>query len=267
MCTWVAAAQIGLQAFGMAQQSRANAKMAEAQARGAIKEMNYSFQNYEQNRRDAFDAAVNDIVKTRINQMQLNSGVNAAVNEGMGSGRTADRLIRAAAADTSRVVASIQENYGRKSNEIDLNKEAKALSTKDYLANLKEQSKPNKLADMVNLAGTALNAYGDYRMEKAKVEASGGKMTFWGAKPGKTTKVEPALPKFNTEAVTKAANSVAQPIARSIMAPSIGMLGSSPLFGTIVANAAKTVYEHDAVQDGLTALKNLYVSTTKGRRK
>lgn len=190
MCTWVAAAQVGLQAFGMAQQSRANAKMAEAQARGAIKEMNYSFQNYEQNRRDAFDAAVNDIVKTRINQMQLNSGVNAAVNEGMGSGRTADRLIRAAAADTSRVVASIQENYGRKSNEIDLNKEAKALSTKDYLANLKAQSKPNKLADIMNLAGTALNAYGDYKMEQTKATAAGGSVGWDGSHAGETTNID-----------------------------------------------------------------------------
>ena len=160
MC-WVGiVAQVGAQALAMRQQYSSQAKMLEAQAMGATKEMNYAFQNYEQERQDSFDAAVNDITKTRINQMQLNSQVNAAIAEGYtGGGRTANRLMRAAEADTSRTVASIQDNFTRKSNEVDLNKEAYLLSTKDYINNLIEQgkiSKKQKFADILGLANTAL---------------------------------------------------------------------------------------------------------------
>ena len=150
MCWWAIAAQVGLQALGMRQQYSAQAKYLEAQARGATKEMNYAFQNYELERQDAYDAAVNDIIKTRINQMQLNSQVNAAIAEGYaGGGRTANRLMRAADADTSRTVASIQDNYSRKSNEVDLNKESTLLSTKDYIANLQEQGRSLRLRNSV----------------------------------------------------------------------------------------------------------------------
>lgn len=182
MCTWAAAGMVGLQAFGIRQQNYANASLAEAQARGSVREMNYAFQNYELERQDAYDAAVNDIIKTRINQMQLNSQVNAAIAEGMsGGGRTANRLMRAAAADTSRAIDSIQDNYLRKSNEIDLNKETQALSTADYISNLKAQSKPNKWADILSLAGTALQGYNDYRNEKTTAKASGGDFGFNGS--------------------------------------------------------------------------------------
>lgn len=86
MC-WVGiVAQVGAQALAMRQQYSSQAKMLEAQAMGATKEMNYAFQNYEQERQDSFDAAVNDITKTRINQMQLNSQVNAAIAEGYTGG-------------------------------------------------------------------------------------------------------------------------------------------------------------------------------------
>lgn len=174
MCTWATAGQMALQAFGIYQNSKANARIAEAQAKEAYKEMNYSLQNYEIQRQDAYDSAVNDIMKTRINQAQLNSQVNAAIAEGMaGGGRTANRLKRAAEADTSRAVSSIQDNYLRQSNEIDLNKETTLLSTKDYIKNLKAQSKPNKWADILNLTTTALQGYNDYANTKATRAASG----------------------------------------------------------------------------------------------
>lgn len=184
MCWWAAAA-VGLQALGMRQQYSAQARYLEAQATGATKEMNYAFQNYEQERQDAYDAAVNDIIKTRINQMQLNSQVNAAINEGYaGGGRTADRLMRAAEADTSRSVASVQDNYSRKSNEVDLNKETTLLSTKDYIAQLKKQgeiSRSQKFADILNLGATALSGYNEYKTQKAAATAKGGSFNFWGS--------------------------------------------------------------------------------------
>lgn len=154
--------------------------------------MNYAFQNYELERQDAYDAAVNDIIKTRINQMQLNSQVNAAIAEGYaGGGRTANRLMRAAEADTSRTVASIQDNYSRKSNEVDLNKESTLLSTKDYIANLQEQgkiSKTQKFSDILALGATALSGYNEYKTQKASAKASGGTFDFWGSHSPDTKK-------------------------------------------------------------------------------
>lgn len=192
MCWWAVAAQVGLQALGMRQQYNAQAKYLEAQARGATKEMNYAFQNYELERQDAYDAAVNDIIKTRINQMQLNSQVNAAIAEGYaGGGRTANRLMRAAEADTSRTVASIQDNYSRKSNEVDLNKESTLLSTKDYIANLQEQgkiSKMQKFSDILSLGATALSGYNEYKTQKASAKTSGGTFDFWGSHSPDTKK-------------------------------------------------------------------------------
>lgn len=183
MCGIGIVAQVGAQALAMRQQYKSQAKMLEAQAMGATKEMNYAFQNYEQERQDSFDAAVNDITKTRINQMQLNSQVNAAIAEGYtGGGRTANRLMRAAEADTSRTVASIQDNYTRKSNEVDLNKEATLLSTKDYINNLIEQgkiSKTQKFADILGLANTALGGYSKYRSLRQASEDKGGGWNFW----------------------------------------------------------------------------------------
>ena len=185
MCWWAVAAQVAMQAYGMRQQYNAQAKYLEAQAQGATKEMNYAFQNYEMERQDAYDAAVNDIIKTRINQMQLNSQVNAAIAEGYaGGGRTANRLMQAAEADTSRSVASVQDNYLRKSNEVDLNKETTLLSTKDYIRQLQKQgeiSRSQKFADILSLASTALSGYNEYKTQKAAAKAKGGTFDFWGS--------------------------------------------------------------------------------------
>lgn len=99
-----------------------------------------------------------------------------------GGGRTANRLMRAAEADTSRTVASIQDNFTRKSNEVDLNKEATLLSTKDYINNLIEQgkiSKKQKFADILGLANTALGGYSKYRSLRQASEDKGGGWNFW----------------------------------------------------------------------------------------
>lgn len=172
MCSPIAA--VGVQALQTGLSNYSSAKVAEAQATGAIKSMNYALQNYEIERQDAYDAAVNEITKVRINQQQLNSQVNAAVQEGYaGGGRTASRLMRAADADTSRTVSSIQDNYMRKSNEIDLNIEQTVLSTKDYLVNLKESTKPNYLGDILNLAATGISAYNSQLNTAAEKAANG----------------------------------------------------------------------------------------------
>ena len=209
MCWWAVAAQVAMQAYGMRQQYNAQAKYLEAQAQGATKEMNYAFQNYEIERQDAYDAAVNDIIKTRINQMQLNSQVNAAIAEGYaGGGRTADRLMRAAEADTSRSVASVQDNYLRKSNEVDLNKETTLLSTKDYIAQLQKQgeiSRSQKFADILNLGATALSGYNEYKTQKAAAKAKGGTFDFWGSH-SPNTKSSGSYFTYNSQGLPSMAN-------------------------------------------------------------
>nr|CAI9750397.1 internal virion protein [Autographiviridae sp.] len=192
MCWYAIAGQLAMQAYGIYAKNKENASYLEAQARGAYKQMNYAFQNYEIERQDAYDAAVNDIVKTRINQMQLNSQVNAAIAEGYaGGGRTANRLMRAAEADTSRTIASIQDNYDRKSNEVDLNKESTLLSTKDYIANLQKQghiSKWQKFNDIAALGMTALSGYNEYKTQKQDAQNAGGSFDFWGSHSAEKSK-------------------------------------------------------------------------------
>ena len=183
MCWWAVAAQVAMQAYGMRQQYNAQAKYLEAQAQGATKEMNYAFQNYEIERQDAYDAAVNDIIKTRINQMQLNSQVNAAIAEGYaGGGRTANRLMQAAEADTSRSV--------------------------DYIANLQKQgeiSRSQKFADILSLASTALSGYNEYKTQSAAAKAKGGTFNFWGSH-SPNTKSSGSFFTYNSQGLPSMAN-------------------------------------------------------------
>lgn len=122
MCSIPTMLGAGLSIYGnyvgqKAMAAQAQAQM-NAQSTAAITQMNYAFQDYEMERTDAFDAAVAELDKVSLNAMQVNSGVEAAVNETM-SGRTARLLIKDAEADTARTKASIRDNYDRKANEVD----------------------------------------------------------------------------------------------------------------------------------------------------
>ena len=191
MCSFPAVLGFGLETVGnyMGQRSSAAAAQAsmDAQASAAIRELNYSWQNYEAERTDAFDAAVQEIENTRINALGLNSAVKGAVIENM-SGNTANLLIRNAEGDTARAVASIQDNYGRKSNEIDLNKDYKRISTQDYLKNLNASApkSPSRFANFVSTAASGLSWYTKAMDQKNAVEAAGQRHDFWtgGAKGG-----------------------------------------------------------------------------------
>ena len=105
MCSIPTMLGAGLSIYGnyvgqKAMAAQAQAQM-NAQSTAAITQMNYAFQDYEMERTDAFDAAVAELDKVSLNAMQVNSGVEAAVNETM-SGRTARLLIKDAEADTAR---------------------------------------------------------------------------------------------------------------------------------------------------------------------
>ena len=166
MCSPVAAISTGLQIAGtyMGQKSMAANAQAQmdSQRTAAIKEMNYRFQNFEQERIDAFDAAVNELDKITHQAMELNSNVQVAVNEGMmNGGNTARAIERQVQGDLARAKTSIKDNYGRRSNEIDLNKEGALLSTKDFIQNLNNNAPkmPSAFNNFLTTAGITLNGY------------------------------------------------------------------------------------------------------------
>lgn len=164
MCNWVAAASATMQIAGdyLGQKSQADSakQMMQAQAKKAWQEYNYAYQNYEMERNDAYDAAVAEITKTRLNSLQLNSNIKAAVAENM-SGRTANLLVKDAEADTARTVATMQDNYTRKSNEIDLNEDTSRVTLKNTLENINSSAPkmPSRLTNFVSSAAVGLNAY------------------------------------------------------------------------------------------------------------
>lgn len=195
MCSFVAGVSTALQIGGnylgqKAQYKQAQAQI-DAQAKAAITQMNYAFQNYEQERTDAFDAAVAEITKTRQNALQLNSAVKAAVNENA-SGRTANLIVRSVEGDTARAVGSVKDNYARKSNEIDLNEDATFKSTSSYIDNLNASAPkmPGRFANFVSTASTVLQNYTTTMNHKADIESQGLEWDWWrgGAKKVKGTK-------------------------------------------------------------------------------
>lgn len=130
-------------------QGRAN----QMQALNYIKSMNYNFQSLEQERRDAFEATVEDLEKTQLQGNRMESSVSAAVNEGLeGGGRTADLLKRGSEADTARALISIKDNYRKKSNEIDLNKESVLMNTEGQMKSIQNVEKPSLLGTVFGLA-------------------------------------------------------------------------------------------------------------------
>ncbi|MBS5519652.1 MAG: hypothetical protein KHX13_04885 [Acidaminococcus intestini] len=133
------------------EQGRANQRTAQ----GYVRSMNYSIQNLERQRTDAFEAAVDEMERINLQGYRLASGVDVAVNEGMmGGGRTAHLLKRSATADLARTLNSIKGNYTKKRNEIDLNKEATLLDTKLAISAIPDAEKPSLFGTLFDL-GTA----------------------------------------------------------------------------------------------------------------
>ena len=120
-----------------------------------IQSMNYSFQNFEQNRRDAFEATISQLEKVKLQGNRQVGSVLSAVNEGIvGGGRTANLIVRSAQADVNRTTNSIKENYAKKMNEIDLNKEMTLLNTKAQINAIPKVEAPSVLDTLLQL-GTA----------------------------------------------------------------------------------------------------------------
>jgi len=136
-------------------QGRANV----ATARSMLTSMNYNLQNLEQERRDIFEATVQELERTQLQGRRLTSSVAAAVNEGLsGGGRTADLLLRSSEADTARAVASVKDNYQKKSNEIDLSREVAILNARQQISSIRQVQKPSVFGTMLQLGTSYLGA-------------------------------------------------------------------------------------------------------------
>lgn len=137
-----------------------------ATARSMVTSMNYSLQNLEQERSDIFEATVQELERTQLQGRRLTSSVSAAVSEGLqGGGRTANLLVRSAEADTHRAMASVKDNYQKKSNEVDLNKEATLMNTKAQIRSIRDVQKPSLLGTIAQLGTAYLGA----RQEQEKI--------------------------------------------------------------------------------------------------
>ena len=150
-------------------------------ARGLLQSMNYTFQNYEAQRRAAFAAQIDAMTKDRMNAHRQEASVKAAVNEEMaGGGRTANLINRSVRADESRVASQAQANYQNKMNEIDLNKEAALISTRNAINSIPSVETPSYLTQGMEMFSDFMQTYNTLQgiksmRKKAGVEGGHGK--------------------------------------------------------------------------------------------
>lgn len=150
-------------------------------ARGLLQSMNYTFQNYETQRRAAFAAQIDAMRKDRMNAHRQEASVKAAVNEEFaGGGRTANLINRSVRADESRDASQSQANYQNKMNEIDLNKEATLISTRNAINSIPSVETPSYLTQGMEMFSDFMQTYNTLQgiksmRKKAGVEGGHGK--------------------------------------------------------------------------------------------
>jgi len=165
---------LGLQLLGTYNQWKSEREQAKAQgrqmaeqAKNAITTMNYAFQNYEEERRDAFETGLANLEKLQINSSGLIGSVENAVSEGMGDSKTGRLLSRATHAEALRTALSEKDTYTRRSNEIDLNKEQQLVYTKSYTAGLHPPKLPSKGELFFRLANAGFSWYSQMQNKQA----------------------------------------------------------------------------------------------------
>lgn len=137
----------------------AQGKANQQTAKNIVRSQNYSFQNLEQERSDAFESTVAELERTNLQGNRQEASVRAAVNEGiMGGGRTANLINRAAEADTNRTLSSVRTNYEKKSNEIDLNKEAASINAKQQISSIKNVEAPSLFSTMLSIGSAVIGS-------------------------------------------------------------------------------------------------------------
>lgn len=165
MCT--AALTVGIAAANALAKQQARHKELQSQidannktAQGYIQSMNYSFQNYETQRRALFASQIEAMTKMRLQSKRQEASVKAAVNEELaGGGRTASLINRSVRADESRVASQAQANYERQNNKIDLNKETTLINTKNAINSIAPVETPSYFTSLMNLASDFFNTY------------------------------------------------------------------------------------------------------------
>lgn len=187
--TSMGATQLGLNLVGdymswkdQRENAKAQARALSQRANAVGKNLAYTFQNYELQRVDAFDSAVNSLMKAQTNALGLESAVRAAINEETGGdSRTGRALQRAAHADTLRTLSGIKDVYERQSDEISLNKEAAKRSAMDEIANIKAQAPqmPSYWSLLGNIAGDTLNVYNSYQNALNSAQSQGMELDTW----------------------------------------------------------------------------------------
>lgn len=168
---WAGVAMQVLGAYGSWKAQRESAieegRAMAQQATNAIQSLNYSFMNYEIERRDSFDSAVADLTKNAMNSRMLVGGVENAVSEEMGDSNTGSLIRRSTNAEGLRAQTSIKENYAKTSDEISLNKEQALLSTKQYIAGLHPPKLPSYAALALGMAGAGIQSWSQVQNTEA----------------------------------------------------------------------------------------------------
>lgn len=168
---WAGVAMQVLGAYGNWTAQRENA-IAEGQAMAqqatnAIQSLNYSFMNYEIERRDSFDSAVADLTKNAISSRVLVGGVANAVSEEMGDSNTGRLISRSTNAEGLRAQTSIKDNYAKTSDEISLNKEQALLSTQQFIDGLHPPKLPSYAALALGMAGAGVQSWSQVQNTEA----------------------------------------------------------------------------------------------------
>lgn len=178
----LAIATLGLKVLGnifdykaQRDQAKAQGEAMRQQAINAIRTMNYAFMNFEEERRDSFEESVGTLMKNTLNARSIESSVRSAVGESSADSRTGRLLTRSTHADTLRNASQIQDNYRRKSNEIDLNKEQQMINTRSYIEGLHPPQMPSRMGLLFNIASTVLQDYTKNQELSANKYASTGK--------------------------------------------------------------------------------------------
>ncbi len=161
---WATIALSALNALsGISARKKAVANQIEANkktALGYIQGMNYSFQNYEEQRQQLFAQAVDDLTHVRFQSRRQEAQVDAAVNEeDMGGGRTADLLKRSTRNDEARAASSVVGNYQAQNDEIDLNKETTLINTKNAIDSIPSVNKPSTASYLMGAASSFVDTY------------------------------------------------------------------------------------------------------------
>ena len=151
---WQGIASLGFGLLGNAQSTKGQIEAQKAQAQEIIRKYNYSLQDIGMQRADATDSAINEVQQVRTNALGLVSGVDAALSENYGEGRTAAQLSRAANADTLRASESIRDNLLRRYSEFDANQDRAYLNAKIGVENANSSIKAIEKSSRLGILST-----------------------------------------------------------------------------------------------------------------